>query len=72
MSSGVHSGDSRVLDVAPTGKRVEISGLTLAEFREGKLVREREFADALGLLRQIGAIPPTGARIIPPRHARQT
>jgi hypothetical protein len=37
-----------------------MSGVTLFGFKDGKLVREQEFSDLLGLLQQLGALPPMG------------
>ena len=34
-----------------------MTGVTLARMVDGKLVEERDFADDLGLLQQLGVIP---------------
>lgn len=54
-AEGTHAGD--VLGVAPTGRPATASGTDLFRIRDGKIVRYRVHWDALGLLRQIGALP---------------
>lgn len=38
----------------PTGKNATVGGLTLGEYRNGRLVRDNTQWDALGLFRQLG------------------
>jgi steroid delta-isomerase-like uncharacterized protein len=45
------------LDVAPTGREVELAGVTIFRLSGGKIVEGWDFYDGLGLLRQLGAIP---------------
>src|SRR5712692_10332933 len=52
---GTHQGD--MMGLAPTGKRVAWSGITFYRIEGGKVIDERDEKDALGLLRQLGAIP---------------
>ena len=52
---GTHNGD--LMGIAPTGKKVEVTGMTMARFAGGKLVEEWEAADMLSLMQQVGAIP---------------
>jgi steroid delta-isomerase-like uncharacterized protein len=40
----------------PSGRRVEISGMTMERFEDGKVVEAWRSIDTLGLLRQIGAL----------------
>jgi predicted ester cyclase len=47
--------------VAPTGKRVTMSGTTIERFKDGKVVEAWRSMDTLGLLRQIGALPGDAA-----------
>jgi predicted ester cyclase len=42
----------------PTGKPVYVDGQLLSRIVEGKFVEEWVHWDTLGLLRQIGAVPP--------------
>jgi len=53
--SGTHLGE--LMGIPPSGKRVSWSGITIYRIQNGKVVDERGEEDALGLLRQIGAIP---------------
>ncbi len=53
--TGTHLGE--LLGVAPTGKKITVSGITIGYFNDGKIVEEWEWADILGLMRQIGLIP---------------
>ena len=43
--------------IAPTGKDVTVSGLTISRFEGGKVVEEWTTWDTLGMLVQLGAIP---------------
>jgi steroid delta-isomerase-like uncharacterized protein len=45
---------------APTGGSIEIVGVDLVEFRNGKVCHVRSIADTMGLARQIGAAPSPG------------
>ena len=46
---------------APTGKSVYVDGQLLSRIVDGKFVEEWVHWDTLGLLRQIGAVPPPKA-----------
>ncbi len=53
---GTHRGD--FFGLAPTGNRVEFTGIQIDRFDEsGKIVEERAEFDLLGAMRQMGAIP---------------
>ena len=52
---GTHKGN--LFGVAPSGKRVNITGLAISRFAQGKIAEEWEEYDQFGLLQQIGAIP---------------
>jgi steroid delta-isomerase-like uncharacterized protein len=56
--SGTHQGE--LMGVAPTGNQVTITGLTINRISEGKIVESWSNYDALGMMRQIGAIPEPG------------
>ncbi|MHB8647424.1 MAG: ester cyclase [Thermomicrobiales bacterium] len=43
--------------IAPTGKRVTMSGIQINRLAGGKIVEDWTSTDELGLLRQLGAIP---------------
>jgi predicted ester cyclase len=53
---GTHQGE--FFGVAPTGNRVEFTGIQIDRFDEsGKLIEEWPEYDLLGAMRQLGAIP---------------
>jgi steroid delta-isomerase-like uncharacterized protein len=49
---GTHLGDLQ--GIAPTGKRFEITGLTLMKFAGGQIVEEWTNWDVLGMMQQLG------------------
>ena len=49
-----HTGELNGIE--PTGKRITLVGATFARMEEGKIVEERDFADDLGLMQQLGVI----------------
>jgi steroid delta-isomerase-like uncharacterized protein len=54
-SRGTHKGELN--GIAPTGKQVNISGITVARLSNGKLAESHVNWDALGLMQQLGAVP---------------
>jgi steroid delta-isomerase-like uncharacterized protein len=58
---GTHKGDLN--GIAPTGKAMNISGISIARFAQGRMVEGWINWDALGLFRQLGVMPePTKAK----------
>ena len=55
---GTHTGN--FMGIAPTGKQVTQTGITINRFANGKAVELWGNVDDLGLLQQLGAIPPMG------------
>jgi steroid delta-isomerase-like uncharacterized protein len=55
---GTHYGD--LMGIAPTGKRVTVTGMTINRIMNGKIVETWNNFDALGQLQQLGVIPPPG------------
>jgi steroid delta-isomerase-like uncharacterized protein len=55
---GTHTGS--FLGIAPTGKQVTFTSTEFYQVAGGKLAEEWVELDMLGLLQQIGAIPPLG------------
>jgi carboxymethylenebutenolidase len=45
---------------APTGRSVEVLAITVASFRQGRILAQRTLWDHVGLLSQIGARGPAG------------
>jgi predicted ester cyclase len=47
--------------VPPTGKQVAVSGISLERINDGKIVERRVSGDWLGMMQQLGLIPPPQA-----------
>jgi len=47
---------SELFGVPATGRRLEIHGVVLFEFKDGKIVRERRMYDFTGMLVQLGVL----------------
>lgn len=56
--AGVHKG--AFMGVKPTGRAFVLPGITVLQFRNGKAIERWSNADMLGLLVQLGAVPPPG------------
>jgi len=52
---GTHQGAFR--GIAPTGKRITISGIEIDRIAGGKFVETWLISDALGMMQQLGVIP---------------
>ena len=52
---GTHKGD--LSGIAPTGKQINISGVTIARLANGKMAESWVNWDALGLMQQLGIVP---------------
>ena len=55
-SRGTHQGEPEDFG-APTGNRIEVTGITFEQFADGKIVEDWTNFDALGLLQQLGLVP---------------
>ena len=55
LLQGEHRGAFQGL--AATGAQINVPGITILEFRNGRCVRRWSYMDAVGLLRQLGAFP---------------
>ncbi len=53
---GKHTGD--FFGIAPTGKVIDIDGVTLVRMQNGKIAEERDFLDNLDFMTQLGLMPP--------------
>ena len=53
--SGTHKGD--LWGVRPTNKKVSMDGVTIHHLANGKIIDSYITSDALGLMRQLGAVP---------------
>ena len=56
---GTHQGD--FLGIAPTGKQITYTGITINRIATGKIVENPFEADWYGLMHQLGAIPTSEA-----------
>jgi predicted ester cyclase len=56
--TGTHTGP--LLGMPPTGRDIRLDGQTVAIVRDGKILERRTTADLLGVLIQMGALPPPG------------
>jgi predicted ester cyclase len=45
----------------PTGKQIEIGGVTIERIKDGKIVERWVYSDRLGVLQQHGLVPPPQA-----------
>jgi steroid delta-isomerase-like uncharacterized protein len=54
-ATGTQNGD--LLKLPPTGNRLSVTGITIARVMDGKIVESWNNWDALGMMRQLGAIP---------------
>ena len=52
--TGTHEGD--LMGIAPTGKPVNINGMILSRFQDGKIVEEYEVLDMLAMFQQLGVV----------------
>jgi steroid delta-isomerase-like uncharacterized protein len=58
-SRGTHQGE--LMGLAPTGKVVTVTGISIDRFADGKIAESWTNWDVLGLMRQLGAAPPPGS-----------
>ncbi len=56
---GTHQGE--LMGIAPTGRSFEASGITIIRLEDGRIAEEWEQIDMLGILQQLGVIPPPGS-----------
>lgn len=56
--SGTNTGE--FAGIPATGKKISIEGVTIARIVDGKIAEERDYSDDLGMLQQLGVIPPMG------------
>jgi steroid delta-isomerase-like uncharacterized protein len=56
---GTHQGE--MMGIPPTDKPVTLTGITIDRFENGKIAEHWENLDQLGMLQQLGVIPPPQA-----------
>jgi steroid delta-isomerase-like uncharacterized protein len=54
--TGTHRGE--FMGIHPTGKKLTWTGITIVRFVNGKIVERGANVDVLGILQQLGAVPP--------------
>ena len=57
-ATGTHQGD--LMGIAPTGKHVTATGISIIRYENGKSMEGWANFDDLGMLQQLGVIPPMG------------
>ena len=62
MISGTHKGEYE--GIPPTDKKIFVHGITIHHIVDGKILDSYVSWDALGLMRQLGHVPPLGKTIV--------
>jgi steroid delta-isomerase-like uncharacterized protein len=57
-SSGTHKGE--YMGIAPTGKQVTFTGISIHHIEGGKIVESWDEVDQLSMMQQLGVVPPPG------------
>lgn len=52
--TGTHQGEFQ--GIAPTGRRIEVRGVQIGRFENGKIVERWGSTDELGIMRQLGVM----------------
>ena len=55
---GTHKGE--LMGIAPTGKQITIAGMVISRYVGGKQVEAWVSSDMLGMMQQMGVVPPMG------------
>lgn len=55
VAEGTHLGP--IMNIPPTGRRLEIRGVSILEVRDGLIVRSQYIWDLAGMLRHMGLLP---------------
>jgi steroid delta-isomerase-like uncharacterized protein len=59
IARGTHQGEIEEFG-PPTGRQMELQGITIHRIEDGKIVEEWERYDNLGLMQQLGLVPEQG------------
>jgi steroid delta-isomerase-like uncharacterized protein len=57
-ATGTHQGE--LMGIPATGKKISITGVSIYRFANGQIVEDWAEFDQLGMLTQLGVIPPAG------------
>ncbi len=55
---GTHKGEW--MGIAPTGKQIAVTGIAIHRITDGKIVEDWTNMDTLGMMVQLGVVPPPG------------
>jgi steroid delta-isomerase-like uncharacterized protein len=55
---GTHTGE--LMGIPATGKRIEMTGISIQRIAGGKIVEEWDESDQMGMMQQLGVVPPPG------------
>ena len=56
-ASGTHKGELR--GIAPTGNKIQITGITICRLSNGKIAEQWVVWDCFGMMQQLGVVPKT-------------
>jgi steroid delta-isomerase-like uncharacterized protein len=59
---GTHDGPLDPPGFAPTGRRIDVDGIDVWDFEDGRIRRYRAYYDMADLARQLGVMPTPGSR----------
>jgi len=59
MDRDPHAAD-KLIDISPTKKLVAVQGIVISRIADGQIREEFECYDALGMMRQLGAVKAWG------------
>jgi predicted ester cyclase len=57
-AAGTHNGE--LMGIPPTGKRVQMTGISISRVAGGKIVEEWNETDQMNLMQQLGVVPAPG------------
>jgi steroid delta-isomerase-like uncharacterized protein len=60
-ATGTFTGPGKFEGLTATGASIELEGLDLLTIKNGKIVENRAFTNAMEMARQMGAMPPAGS-----------
>jgi predicted ester cyclase len=49
-----------LMGIPPTGKQITFQGVNILRLANGQIVEDRVFRDTMGMMRQLGVLPPPG------------